>query len=145
MNLKDPHFDDPSPFKSPITNEVLVAGSLLPSQAGAQQSATFILNNIQKERPYYVALRAFDKANKCSRVSNMAVFFIPKKSAFVFIMDVDESETEIENEDDASYHTSSLVVAALGLMLIVSFCVALLTVVVKHSERSCTSYAVVPA
>ncbi len=138
--------------RSSITEEDLLAGSLDPTEAGALQSATFLLNDIQKEKPYYVALRAFDKANKCSRVSNLAVFFIPNKSALVLIMDPEDSKrlkNSIEDEaafisKNANFHTSSLLMAIGGLLLIVGLCALLILAVVKHTARRRTSYEAVP-
>jgi hypothetical protein len=140
--------------RSIITEEDLVAGSLQPSEAGVQQTATFQLTDVQREKPYYLSLRAVDKADKAGQVSNLVVFFIPDKSVLVLTSNTeDDSWEEANPEDDSnsgeavdpeinihinsnepSYRLGSLLIAAISLILIVCLCVALLMVVVKHTQ-----------
>ncbi|EFX71592.1 hypothetical protein DAPPUDRAFT_326968 [Daphnia pulex] len=140
--------------RSIITEEDLVAGSLQPSQAGVQQTATFQLTDVQREKPYYLSLRAVDKADKAGQVSNLVVFFIPDKSVLVLTSNAeDDSWGEANPEDDSnsgeavdheinihinsnepSYRLGSLLIAAISLISIVCLCVALLMVVVRHTQ-----------
>ncbi|XP_046655991.1 calcium-activated chloride channel regulator 4-like isoform X2 [Daphnia pulicaria] len=138
------NFDDKSPkrkSRSIITEEDLVAGSLQPSEAGVQQTATFQLTDVQRERPYYLSLRAVDKADKAGQVSNLVVFFIPDRTVVVLTKNFEDDDSgngtdqEIHihiNTKEPSYHVASLLVAAFGLILIVCLVVMLLVAVVKY-------------
>lgn len=81
IDLTDSNFDDSSsPSKKrvkSITENNLRAGSLRPEEAGILQWAVVEIANVNRGKPYYIALRAVDKARKVSRVSNMAAFFAP--------------------------------------------------------------------
>ncbi len=138
------NFDDESPkrkSRSIITEEDLVAGSLQPSEAGVQQTATFQLTDVQREKPYYLSLRAVDKADKAGQVSNLVVFFIPDRTLVVLTKNFEDDDSgngtdqEIHihiNTKEPSYHVASLLVAAFGLVLIVCLVVMSLVAVVKH-------------
>ncbi|XP_057365331.1 calcium-activated chloride channel regulator 4-like [Daphnia carinata] len=69
--------------RSAIKEDDLVAGSLEPIEAGSLQTATFLLSDIDLDRPYYVTLRAVDKAGKVGQVSNVVAFFVPDKLAML--------------------------------------------------------------
>jgi hypothetical protein len=88
--------------RSIITEEDLVAGSLQPSEAGVQQTATFQLTDVQREKPYYLSLRAVDKADKAGQVSNLVVFFIPDKSVLVLTSNTEDDSWEEANPEDDS-------------------------------------------
>jgi hypothetical protein len=114
--------------------------------------ATFQLTDMEREKPYYLALRAVDKAEKASQVSNLVVFFIPDKSAFVLPRNTEKEISEVETDkeihihisnNEPSYHVSSVMVAAFGLILIACLCVTLLMAIVKHTQ-SYSSYKGVP-
>ena len=140
------YFDDESSIRksrSVITVDDLVAGSLQPNEAGSLQMATFQLTNIQREKPYYLALRAVDKADKAGQVSNLVVFFIPDKSVVILTRNSEDdySGDEIDQEihihvstKEPNYHVTSMLVAAFGLILIACLGVTLLMAVVKHTQ-----------
>lgn len=48
-----------------------------PNYAGSPESIVLKLSNCQKGTTYFIALRAVDKAQQFSRVSNIASFYIP--------------------------------------------------------------------
>ena len=105
-----------------------------------------------REKPYYLALRAVDKAEKVGQVSNLVVFFIPDRSAVDMTKNnedenlQDETAHDIEihiNNNEPSYHVSSVMIAAFGLILIACLCVTLLMAVVKHL-KGYRSYKGVP-
>ena len=150
------NFDIQSPLRkggSFITEEDLVGGSFLPNEAGALQMATIRLTDVELEKPYYLSLRAVDKAEKASQVSNLVVFFIPNKSVVVTTRNNndenwgDSTEPEINNHinnnKEPSYNVSSLLVAAFGLILIASLAVTLLLAIVKHTQGY-SSYKGIP-
>ncbi|XP_057365310.1 calcium-activated chloride channel regulator 4-like [Daphnia carinata] len=154
-DVMNSNFDDESSVRkrrSVIKEDDLVAGSLEPIEAGSLQTAIFLLSDIDQERPYYVTLRAVDKAGKAGQVSNLVVFFVPDKSALLIVDDFDgdlEESTGFETRDiiyvkQSGSHVTSLLVAAFGLILIACLCVALLMAIVKHT-RTFPSYAGIPA
>jgi hypothetical protein len=106
--------------------------------------ATFQLTHVEREKPYYLSLRAMDKAEKAGQVSNLAIFFIPDESAFVLTRTTeDESWREVTdqgvihihvNSQEPGYHFSSVLGLAVGLISIVCFSVALLMVVLKQTH-----------
>lgn len=124
--------------RSFITEKDLVAGSFLPNEAGALQMATIRLTDVELEKPYYLSLRAVDKAEKASQVSNLVVFFIPNKSVVVATRNNNDDNwgdsTEPEVNKEPSYNVSSLLVAAFGLILIAALAVILLLAIVKHAQ-----------
>lgn len=61
-----------------VTDDLVSSGSLEPRLAGLVQEVSFTLPDAARERPYYVALRALDKANKVSPISNLVSFFLPE-------------------------------------------------------------------
>jgi calcium-activated chloride channel regulator 4 len=145
------NFDIQSPLRkggSFITEEDLVGGSFLPNEAGALQMATIRLTDVELEKPYYLSLRAVDKAEKASQVSNLVVFFIPNKSVVVTTRNNNDENwgdsTEPEVNKEPSYNNvSSLLVAAFGLILIASLAVILLLAIVKHTQGY-SSYKGIP-
>uniref|UniRef100_A0A0P6FLQ1 Calcium-activated chloride channel regulator 4, 30 kDa form n=1 Tax=Daphnia magna TaxID=35525 RepID=A0A0P6FLQ1_9CRUS len=154
-DVMNSNFDDESSVRkrrSVIKEDDLVAGSLEPIEAGSLQTATFMLSDIQRERPYYVALRAVDKANNTGQVSNLVVFFVPDKSALLIVEDFNgdlEGSTGFETRDiiyvkQSGVRVTSLLVAAFGLILIACLCVTLLMAVIKHTKAH-SSYAGIPA
>jgi calcium-activated chloride channel regulator 4 len=155
-DVMNSNFDDESPkrkSRSIITEEDLVAGSLQPSEAGVQQTATFQLTDVQRERPYYLSLRAVDKADKAGQVSNLVVFFIPDRTLVVLTKNFEDDDSgdgmtdqEIQihvSTKEGGFHVTSLLVAAFGLILIACLGVTLLMAVVKHTQ-SYRSYKGVP-
>ncbi|KAI9559825.1 hypothetical protein GHT06_013832 [Daphnia sinensis] len=154
-DVMNSNFNDESPVRkrrSVIKEDDLVAGSLEPIEAGSLQTATFTLSDIQRERPYYVALRAVDKADNAGQVSNLVIFFVPDKSALLIVEDFNgdlEESTGFETRDiiyvkQSGVHVTSLVVAAFGLILIACLCVTLLMAIIKHTKAH-PSYAGIPA
>ncbi|KAK4030134.1 Uncharacterized protein APZ42_033003 [Daphnia magna] len=148
------NFDDESSVRkrrSVVKEDDLVAGSLKPIEAGSLQTATFRLTDVQPERPYYIALRAVDKADNAGQVSNLGVFFVSQKSALLigddFNMKLEGSSgfeaRDIINVNQSGYHVTSLLVAAFGLILIACLCVALLMAIIKH-VRAYSVYVSVP-
>lgn len=150
----NPNFDDESYVRTrrSINKDDLVDGSLQPIEAGSLQMATFLLSDIQRERPYYVTIRAIDKAENAGQVSNLVVFFVPDRSQMLIEEDsgIDlEGTTGFETRDviyvkQSSFHSISLLVAAFGLILVTCLCVTLLMAVIKHT-RAYSSYAGIPA
>lgn len=69
-------FDD-SDQNWPLLPDSLLAGSFDPVEAGTPQEVFVFLTNVEKSKPYFIGLRALDKASKSSKVSNMATVFVP--------------------------------------------------------------------
>ncbi|XP_057365305.1 calcium-activated chloride channel regulator 4-like [Daphnia carinata] len=154
-DVMNSNFDDESSVRkrrSVIKEDDLVAGSLEPIEAGTLQTATFLLSDIDLDRPYYVTLRAVDKAGNAGQVSNLVAFFVPDNSALLTVDDLNgglEESTGFETKGisyvkQSSVHVTSLLVAAFGLILIACLCVAILMAIVKHA-RNPPLYAGIPA
>lgn len=126
-DLINSNFDDGKNRKKRsriITEDDVEVGSLQPEMAGALQMVVVVLTNIQRDTPYYVALRAIDKANKKSRVSNMAAFFVPEsKLPNLKSMNQESDEEVIEIVDDLDE------LGVYGIVLIVSTTIALMIIV----------------
>ena len=108
-HLIDYRFDDESIGNGRrflVTHDHVTLGSLHPEVAGAPQTVVVRLQNIQPNVPYYVAMRAVDKAHKTNQVSNMAAFFHA-----VLRADNEESDEAVEDyviEDNAVESTTRL-------------------------------------
>ena len=107
--------------------------------------ATFQLTHVEREKPYYLSLRAMDKAEKAGQVSNLVIFFIPDESALPLTRTAAEDESWKEvtdlkgvhihvNSEAPGYHVSSVLGLAVGLISIVCLSVALLIVVLKQTH-----------
>lgn len=107
-------------------------GSLQPLVAGSVQEVSFNLLDALRERPYYVALRAIDKAGKVSPVSNLASFFLPG-----------EKLEEPFHEDDVDAPTAivAICVSAVFVTLVAGTVLLLVLQRIRHPG----SYKVVPA
>ena len=55
-----------------VTEEIITDGSLEPLEAGLKQNVTFVMLKEALDTTFFIALRAVDKANKNSEVSNVA-------------------------------------------------------------------------
>lgn len=151
------NFDEESPIRksrSIITEDNLVAGSLLPNEAGALQMATFQLIDFKREKTYYLSLRAVDKADKAGQVSNLVVFYIPDKSTLVMTKKTEKENSEVstekgthiymKNSKQSSYHhISAVLFSSFAAILIICCCVTLLMAIVKHKDAY-RSYKDVP-
>ena len=133
-----------------ITEDDLVAGSIQPVEAGSPQSATFQLRNVMPKMPYYVALRSVDKAKKTSKISNVAIFFVPQSPG-------EDSDVIVANDHFHPYNrygedqnvfdkllnqmnTSTAIMTGLFLVLILGLCVSLLLAFVKRSKKNDKAY-----
>lgn len=57
--------------------DLTIPGSLIPKSSGSEQIVTFVARNgTQLDTTYYVAMRAIDKADRFSPLSNVASFQI---------------------------------------------------------------------
>ncbi|KAI9559824.1 hypothetical protein GHT06_013831 [Daphnia sinensis] len=144
-DVMNSNFDDESPVRkrrSVIKEDDLVAGSLEPIEAGSLQTATFRLTEVRPGRPYYVTLRAVDKADNAGPVSNLGVFFVSDKSSLLIRDDFNVKfegssgfETrDIVNVNQSGFHVTSLLLAGIGLILIACLCVTLLMAIIKHAR-----------
>lgn len=120
-----------------ITEDLIHAGSLEPRQAGTVQSVAFLLPvDPLKDRPYYVALRAVDKADKVSPVSNLARFYITEDPLVSEVME--------ENASTSYYRQAFIVVASIGMVTVVALTATLLIFVIKRLRHP-GPYRIVPA
>ena len=113
--------------------------------------------------PYYVALRAVDKANKTSKVSNMAAIFVAQKieeidrrvleSAAINevnisediepITEFDDMEETIKIDDSASSATIILIISiTAGFILILGLASFLLILFLKRIRRTKPYHAI---
>lgn len=122
-----------------ITEEDVVAGSIEPLEAGSAQSATFELRNVTRKRSYYLALRSVDKANKTSKISNVAIFFVPQSLAQEIVVHDTNNAVIGRNVTAVNLPKMSAVAAiltGLSLALIVYLSVSLLLAVTRQSTNN---------
>jgi len=131
-NLLDGNFEHHSTV---ITDDIVLDGSLRPVEAGLTQELTFLFpdSSLIKDRPFYLALRAVDKAEKTSQVSNLASFFIPDDEMFEGASDGDDHD-----------HQVSVIAIAISAVLI-ALVMASIAFIVIHKIRRSGPYRVVPA
>ncbi len=143
-----------------ISEHNIVAGSLHPHESGSPQSVVLLFPNVKREKSYYVALRSINTANKTSKVSNIAAFFVPQKVEMVIENDKDLESTidqnlnednrrqvvelkefDVEatfNLDDSESHNKILIIGAgsVGLILILGLAAFLLILYLKNARRT---------
>ena len=123
-----------------VTKDDLVAGSIQPLEAGSLQSATFELKKIKRKMPYYVALRSVDKAKKTSKISNVAIFIVPRNPG--------EDSNEIDVDDQNVFvhlldqmNTPTAIMTGFFIALILCLCVSLLLLaIVKLAKKNVSEY-----
>lgn len=148
------NFDDETTKRNSltITEDDVEDGSLQPEEAGYSQFVLVVLSNIQRDKPYYVALRAIDKAKKISRVSNMAAFFVPVKPEPTDSKSTNQETEEVditENLDDLKdlgvYGVVLIVSSITGLVIFVGLGIYFLFLYLRkiHRQKNET-YTAVP-
>ena len=133
-----------------ITQEHVLNGSLIPSESGSVQTFDCFLPDAAADRPYFVALRAVDKAQKIGPVSNLAAFYIPIPQYNVEDEGDSSEETDVDEvvrvrddlmvdleEDIVHEFNHQLSAVALGLGIVLAFCLAgtVLWIVIKRVRR----------
>ena len=150
-------------YTARISERNVAAGSLRPHEAGAPQSVVLLFPNVVRNMPYYVALRAVDKANKTSKVSNMAAFFVAQKIEEIYrpvlesaainevnisediepITEFDDMEETIKIDDSASSATIILIISiTAGFILILGLASFLLILFLKRIRRTKPYHAI---
>ena len=141
-----------------IAEEHVMSGSITPTKSGSIQTFDCFLPDAAADRPYFVALRAVNKAHKFGSVSNLAAFYFPNpQSSYEFDeginldkqnggaeeMNADEvarmrDDFMVDLEEDIIHEfNSQLSAVALGFGSVLVLCLAgtVIWIVVKKIRR----------
>lgn len=152
--LFDSNFDS-SEGSWVIAEEHVVSGSLTPSESGSIQMIDCYVPDAAADRPYFVALRAVDKAEKFGPVSNLAAFYFPNPQSYEYEedfekqeggsekMNVDEvarikDDVMVDLEEDIIHefnHQLSAVALGFGVVLVLCLAGTVIWMVVKKVRR----------
>jgi len=108
-----------------------------PKYAGSTENVVLRLDDCEKGTTYFIALRAVDKAQKVSRVSNIASFYVPSP-----VQLVEYADDQVFQQPVASSYS---LFDGIGIVSIVSLTLAILFFVMKIVQKSGGQYTSVPA